>query len=104
MRIANYIDFYRIVINKKIFLDTNDITRFKYKKDTLSLRPYISDIQKMQENNKLKQSIKTQEIKIEKKSSKTKKKINKLIKGLKSFFIDMLKKLNNYKYILERLK
>lgn len=84
-RIVNYIDFYRIVINGKKFLDADNVIKFKYSKDTLSLRPYISDIQKKQNN----------EVKIEKQSSKIKRKIRKLFRNPKSFFIDMIKNCNN---------
>ena len=99
-RIVNYIDFYRIIINGNTFLDANDITKLKYKKDTLSLRPYISDIQKKTENNELKSPakisqkkniIKNQNIKKEVQSSKIKRKIRKLFRNPKLFFVDMLK-------------
>ena len=99
-RIVNYIDFYRITINGNTYLDANDITKLKYKKDTLSLRPYISDIQKKIENNELKSPAKTsqekhiiknQNIKKEVQSSKIKRKIRKLFRNPKLFFVDMLK-------------
>lgn len=97
--VVNYIDFYKIILNNKIYLNGNDANNFIYKKDLLAVRPYAFEI-----NNKAKKIVKksyisNQSTTSEKVQNKYKlnnnkiyyKKIKKLFNNPKLFFIDLIK-------------
>ena len=103
-RIVNYIDYYKIVIDKKIYVDGQNSDLFIYKKDTLSLKPYIfeiNNIKKINSNkgNKIEQEksniiINRAHNKSNKDHSITLKKIKKFIMSPKKFIIDYFIKID----------
>ena len=91
-RIVNYIDFYHIVIEDNMYLESSSVEKFKYTKSSLALRPYLFELNnnknKLQANQKCNNKKCTRELQ----HYTITKKIKKLFNNPKLFFADMLKK------------